>query len=152
MGIRPFACDRAREWLSLQLDGELSELERMLLQAHLDRCGSCDSFAADLDALTLELRTMSLEPLTHPVVVPRSRNVLVRTLEVGATFAAAGAVAIGLAVAGSGSNALQRVGPVFKEPEIAFDAGARGLPRAWARVQEDQFSAKQRSRRPLLDL
>ena len=33
-------CERAREWASLGLDGELSELERVLLDAHTRRCAA----------------------------------------------------------------------------------------------------------------
>ena len=132
MSIRPFACERAREWVSLQLDGELSELERTLMRAHLDRCADCQAFSADLSSLTMELRTAPLELLLRPVVVPRSpRRVVVRALRVAAPMAAGVAVAfgLGLSIAGSGSNSLANVGPAFREPLVAFDQEARGLPR-----------------------
>src|SRR6266545_4622365 len=56
-----WACDRARQAVSLGLDSELSQLERVLLERHLDRCAACAEFAADLAALTLE------RPMTLPL-------------------------------------------------------------------------------------
>ena len=43
MGLRlqPRNCDRARAWVSLRLDDEISELEERLLEAHLGRCAAC---------------------------------------------------------------------------------------------------------------
>ena len=49
-------CDRAREYASLRLDGELSEFERALLDSHIERCPSCRAFADDLVGLTGQLR------------------------------------------------------------------------------------------------
>ena len=42
---RGLLCDRARAWAALAPDGELSELERKLLDAHVVRCGACSRFA-----------------------------------------------------------------------------------------------------------
>jgi anti-sigma factor RsiW len=154
MVIRPFACDRAREWLSLQLDGELSELERTLVRAHLKRCDECRLFGADLDASTAVLRAVPLELLSHPVVVPHTRRIPLRAFRVAAPLAAgiAAAFVLGLSVAGSGAPSLERVGPVFQEPEIAFDADARGLPRATARPGQVVPATTPRSRRLALDV
>ena len=41
MGALKAGCDRAREWVSLELDGELSELGAARLDAHLVRCAAC---------------------------------------------------------------------------------------------------------------
>ena len=49
---RSLLCERARGWVSLSLDGELSEFERALLDAHLGRCAECSVFAADTGAAT----------------------------------------------------------------------------------------------------
>lgn len=81
-------CDRAREWASLRLDGELSELESALLVAHLERCAECRVFADDVDAATATLRSAQLEPLTAPVALPR-RTVGRRTRALQAGAAAA---------------------------------------------------------------
>jgi len=37
---RSATCDRARAWISLRSDGELSEFECALLDAHLGRCAA----------------------------------------------------------------------------------------------------------------
>ena len=34
-------CARVREQVSLELDGELSQLEQRMLAAHLERCAAC---------------------------------------------------------------------------------------------------------------
>jgi predicted anti-sigma-YlaC factor YlaD len=49
-------CIRAREWASLRLDGELSELERLFLRHHLARCAECHAFAGSLAAATGAIR------------------------------------------------------------------------------------------------
>lgn len=58
-------CERAREWSSLQLDGELSELEQALLQKHLATCARCSAFDAGLRASTELVRTA---PVARPSV------------------------------------------------------------------------------------
>ncbi|MGH3049891.1 MAG: zf-HC2 domain-containing protein, partial [Gaiellaceae bacterium] len=40
-------CRRCRQWVSLHLDAELSELETALMQRHLRSCPGCRSFARD---------------------------------------------------------------------------------------------------------
>jgi predicted anti-sigma-YlaC factor YlaD len=57
------ACERAQQWLSLELDGELSELERVALTRHLEWCASCREAAARMAGLTSLLRA---EPLLEP--------------------------------------------------------------------------------------
>ena len=47
MATLPHNCDRARAWVSLKLDGELSELEGFMLESHLARCEACRAFATD---------------------------------------------------------------------------------------------------------
>ena len=91
-------CDRARSWAALAPDGELSELERTLLRAHLVRCASCSRFAADVNAIAAALRGASFEPLPRPISIPpwRRRLVLVRLRTVGAAAAVA-VMALGIA-------------------------------------------------------
>jgi anti-sigma factor RsiW len=66
-------CERAREWLSLSLDGELSRFERALVDRHLSTCGECAAFGAELAAFTERVRATPLEPLAHPIGVPGRR-------------------------------------------------------------------------------
>jgi predicted anti-sigma-YlaC factor YlaD len=81
-------CDRAREWASLRADGELSELEGALLDAHLKRCLGCRAFADDIAGVTDALRAAALEQLTAPVVLPRRTRVSLRTFQASAAAAA----------------------------------------------------------------
>jgi ferric-dicitrate binding protein FerR (iron transport regulator) len=54
-------CERARQWSSLRLDEELSEVERGLLERHLAVCAECARFAAAVAATTDEVRAALLE-------------------------------------------------------------------------------------------
>lgn len=90
------ACDRAREQVSLSLDGELSQLERRLLDAHLDRCASCAAYAQDVVLFTEQLRTAPLETPRRPVVVRRTRRLSPARVQVVAAAALA-LLAVGLA-------------------------------------------------------
>src|SRR5437763_3704452 len=82
-------CARARFWVSLRVDGELSELERALLDAHLVRCADCRAYATGVAGVTDALRSAPLVAAT-PIVVaapgrPRRRvvgGVLAATLVV----------------------------------------------------------------------
>lgn len=67
-------CERARTWASLRADGELSELESALLDAHLGRCVQCRTFARDFEGATGVLRAAALErPAQLALPVPRTR-------------------------------------------------------------------------------
>lgn len=63
MGVSRQPCERARQWASLRADGELSELESALLDAHLACCDACRSFArgAALVAAALRASTCNAE-------------------------------------------------------------------------------------------
>ena len=91
-------CERARTWAALAPDGELSELERKLLQSHVQRCAACAHFAVEVAAVAAELRAAELRPLTRPLSIPiwRRRPVYARVRAVGAAAAVA-AMALGIA-------------------------------------------------------
>jgi anti-sigma factor RsiW len=59
---RTTACERAAQWISLDLDGELSPLETAALGRHLERCSRCESLSAELTGLTALLREAPLVP------------------------------------------------------------------------------------------
>jgi hypothetical protein len=91
-------CERARSWAALAPDGELSELERKLLDAHLQRCAACGQFAVEVAHIAAELREAALRPLPRPVRIPswRRRPVYARLRTVGAAAAVA-VMALGVA-------------------------------------------------------
>jgi predicted anti-sigma-YlaC factor YlaD len=96
---RPAACDRCREQLSLELDGELSEVERAMLRAHLRRCAVCHEFAERVTAVVRLLRTAALEHAeTAPLVSPRPIRLLAMRLQ------AASAAVLAVAAVGLGSQ------------------------------------------------
>src|SRR5689334_11153931 len=83
-------CARARFWVSLRVDGELSELEGALLDAHLGRCPDCAEFAAGTAVSTDWLRSAELErPAPFTVAVPKSPRHAVAGLVAAAALLAA---------------------------------------------------------------
>ena len=78
-------CERARFWASLRLDGELSELEGALLDAHLARCAGCHAAANGFGDSTTALRSAPLQRLA-PVALdlPRTSRRLLATIAVAA--------------------------------------------------------------------
>src|SRR5262245_15170217 len=60
-------CDRARAAISMELDGELSELDRHRMQRHLARCEACRGFQEDASTFTMRLRLAPLEPVPVPM-------------------------------------------------------------------------------------
>ena len=91
-------CDRVRAQVSLQLDGELSQLEQRMLSAHLLRCPECSAYQADVESFTLQIRSAPLEQITRPVVIERRRR------HVGVRLQAAAAAAVALVALGLGGQ------------------------------------------------
>lgn len=89
-------CERARQWASIELDGELSTFERVLLRAHLAHCPPCREFRTDTNSLTHALRAAPLERLERPIEIGRVRRGLRLRL-------APAAAAMAVAVVGLGS-------------------------------------------------
>src|SRR5215217_9699974 len=84
---RPKVCDRARTYASLRLDGELSEFESALLDAHLASCAACRTFAVEVAEITAELRAAELRRLERPLVLPRRVHAGLRRLQLGTAAA-----------------------------------------------------------------
>ena len=128
-------CDRAHEWVSLRLDGELSQLESVMLDAHLERCDACRTFAIEVKAFTERVREAELEPVPAPVAVPRSRDVAFRAARVTAV------AAVMLVAAGLGSVFAPTIdrdhGPAFTTARLAADdeRQLRELRRAQLRLE-----------------
>jgi ferric-dicitrate binding protein FerR (iron transport regulator) len=124
VAARAQRCDRAREWISLQLDGELSEFERIVLEAHVARCGDCRAFRVDLRGISRELRHAPLEPLERPIVLPRRTRFDGRTLQYVAAAVAAIAVGVGsslgvISTERSGNSTLRhRLRPAYLDSAV----------------------------------
>jgi Putative zinc-finger len=90
-------CSRARFWVSLRLDDQLSELEEALLDAHLRGCAPCRSFAGDSAVTTRELRAAPLEAHASVAVsLPHRRTARPLMVALTAALLAGAAVAGGL--------------------------------------------------------
>ena len=86
-------CDRAREYSSRSLDGELSEIERALLETHLERCAACRAYSIELAEIVTRLRVAPLESMQHPISLPSRRRVRARAFQAAAAVAAAAVAA-----------------------------------------------------------
>jgi predicted anti-sigma-YlaC factor YlaD len=53
---RTNTCERATQWISLDLDGELSQLEQAALARHLLRCARCQAVSTEVSSFTRMLR------------------------------------------------------------------------------------------------
>src|SRR5439155_2670530 len=92
-----FLCDRGREWISLRLDGELSELAQKMLDSHLARCPDCSAFEEQVSGIALQLRATPLERLERPIeITHRRRRMPVRVWSMGAAAASLAAAAVGV--------------------------------------------------------
>ena len=83
-------CASARESISAQLDGELTEPELDRLEAHLRVCPACALWAEEVRDFTLQLRDAGLETPLERFILPRLR----RSLRVSSAVAVASAAAV----------------------------------------------------------
>ncbi len=88
------ACDRARQWATADLDGELSRFERVLLDAHLTDCPSCREFTTAIGGLTEMLRTAPPAALERPIEIGRLRRRI--SLRLAPAVAAMAVTVVGL--------------------------------------------------------
>jgi predicted anti-sigma-YlaC factor YlaD len=133
--MRAAQCDRARFWISLQLDGVLSEFETALLDQHVRRCTECRGFSVDAAAQTALLRAAAHEPLAVPVRLPERTHGARRALTGLVSVAAAAAAAV-VALHGvgshSGTTSAARVRTVAHPAALAvlaIDANTLGVRR-----------------------
>ena len=119
-------CVRVREQVSLELDGELSQLEQHMLATHLERCLRCATYAADVRDLTDRIRNAPPATMQRPVVVRRRRALTAVRLQVGvaAAFALA-ALGLGTQMAAStesqSSFARFEGQPMLNPPRSVFE-------------------------------
>ena len=124
-------CDRVREQVSLQLDGELSELEARMLESHVSRCPECAAYREGVRSFTRMLREAPLEMPERRVVVRRRRHMSMGRIQAGV------AAAFALAALGLGTQlqfrpdlpATRPVGTVTSYPTDAEVANEMALLR-----------------------
>jgi anti-sigma factor RsiW len=105
-------CDRVRQWTSLRVDGELSELEGAVLERHLEGCAECRSFELGLRSAVDLLRTAPAEPSSVRFDVPAPASA---RFPVGRRLAVA-AVALAAAVGSLVGSTIDRPAPRPQEP------------------------------------
>jgi len=86
-------CHKTRERISLELDGELSLYESVLLDRHLSDCSACALVADDVRRHTRLLRTAPLEQ-PPPIALPHRASARRFSVRVGATVASTAAAAL----------------------------------------------------------
>jgi Putative zinc-finger len=119
-------CERAHEWASLRLDGELSEFERVLLDSHLRRCGSCAAYVGEIGLITEAIRGAELIPLPQPIALPLRRRIAHagRALQAGAATAAVIAATVGLSTQfGSAVHSPNGLADSLRLPASAIGSG-----------------------------
>jgi anti-sigma factor RsiW len=116
-------CRAVRELVSLELDGELTELDAARLETHLAACAGCSALWTELHGLTLALRAAPLEPLSRPIALPHRVRVFLRPLQVGAAAATIALVAGLAGVLGT----LRSSGPAHRVPAAQTGEGLDAL-------------------------
>jgi len=86
-------CHKTRERISLDLDGELSPHESVLLERHLSYCLDCSLFAGEVRHQTALLRAAPLEE-APPFALPLWAGARSFSVRVGAAVASAAAAAL----------------------------------------------------------
>ncbi|HJR95109.1 MAG TPA: zf-HC2 domain-containing protein [Gaiellaceae bacterium] len=111
-------CSRVREQVSLELDGELSQLEQRMLGTHLERCSRCAAYAADVRDVTERIRNAPRAHMQRPVVVRHRRPLTTVRLQAGV------AAAFALAALGLGTQLASSTEP---QRSLARFEGQRAL-------------------------
>jgi predicted anti-sigma-YlaC factor YlaD len=122
-------CHRTRERISLNLDGELSPHESVLLERHLSHCSDCALFADDVWRHTGLLRSAPLEQ-PPPFAVPHwatARRFSVRVGAAVASTAAAALVAVSVMSYGKPAASHRAVAPEFHPSGVVVARAAGGL-------------------------
>ena len=123
-------CDRVRAQVSLELDGELSQLERRMLSAHLARCAHCAEYAADVRELTERIRCEPLVAMERPVVVRSGRVLTTARLQIG--------VAAAFALAALGLGTQLATPPESQGPSLARFESRPSLSPPRSVVEQEQ--------------
>lgn len=116
-------CDRAREWSSLRLDGELSLLEEELLDRHLGVCDPCLAFAEGMRSTTSTLREAAPEiPARRTALpaAPRRRRRSAFSVERRRTALVAAAALVLGALVGSFFERPSQPAPPGQPPQVSL--------------------------------
>jgi predicted anti-sigma-YlaC factor YlaD len=103
---RTNTCERTTQWISLDLDGELSQLERAALARHLSGCAGCREVSNEVGGFTHMLREAPLIELEREVahISPvRTRSRVARRAGLSMAFGALAAAAFGALVLSASS-------------------------------------------------
>lgn len=139
-------CARVRAWVSHEVDGELSQLERLFLAAHVRRCSECARFAEDVRGFTQVVRSTPLEQLGRTLEIPSRRPARVGFTRRVAIATALITLAGGLGVlAGSGgggpsSESTSAVGDVALVIPKSADRELRDLRRVKAQQPREPIA------------
>jgi anti-sigma factor RsiW len=124
------ACERASQWISLDLDGELSELERAGLARHLESCERCRTTSVEFGGFTEILRSTPPARRSTPVLVALPGRPGMRARRRGAVALLAGSAALAAVF-----TALPHTGrspsaalPTAREHRVLADEHARTEP------------------------
>ena len=112
-------CERARQWASLRLDGELSALEGRLLERHLGVCEACRSFEAFMRSSTTLVRGTAAEVPTRRFEQPRRPLVRFPLERRRTALVAAAALALG-AFAGALFERPSTPAPTLEAPQVSL--------------------------------
>jgi predicted anti-sigma-YlaC factor YlaD len=125
------ACRTAREQISLHLDGELSELEQVALNAHLAACVRCRTYGASVADVSAQLRLAPAVQPEFPVVLPHRARIRMPLRTAQAAAAAVVVAVLGMTAAGvtpGSERALSRGTAntrADRAPNLAANRGAR---------------------------
>lgn len=142
--MRPAHCDRARFWISLQLDGVLSEFESAMLDQHVGRCVDCRAFKADTARQTELLRDADPELVRVPLeLAARPRPLRQALTGLGTLAAAAAAAVVSLQLVGSHAPSAASAGASHPAAlaVLVVDANNLGVRRQDARTRTPDGSS-----------
>jgi predicted anti-sigma-YlaC factor YlaD len=133
-------CARARSWVSHEVDGELSQFERVFLAAHLRRCCECTRFAEDVRSFT---RLVRLAPLEQPerafgIAVRRPARLRLTGRVAIATALVALAGGLGVLAGSNGGGSSAETAPAVGDVALAVPQSADRELRDLRRVKIQQ--------------
>ena len=134
---RKTACDRAALWISLELDGEISELERAALAAHLGGCAECSSARAEIAGFTRLMRAAPLEPPRFEGASLALLPARVQRVRRAAVFALAAAMVASVTVLGLSK-------PPTAEPPLGLAAATLAQRLQYASAEHARIDPRER--------